>query len=193
MSSHSPLSPPVSSLTSRTSYTSAPEAPVQSVTDLKDALYFLFPFFCLILFCLSSWCIPIKMHFILLLPLQWWSQPLKILSILVKGHLFLWYHGWSNCDLNELNGHICYKGYYSYPFSTDICGHTVETRLLCLKLLQRPSRLRTVFRAPGSKEAGVQEARGSWERLSGWTGSLFTHTHTSLNRVSPFYLFHILG
>lgn len=117
----------------------------------------------------------------------------KILSILVKGHLFCDTTVGSNCDLNELNGHICYKGYYSYPFSTDICGHTVETRLLCLKLLQRPSRFKDCFQSPvvkGGRSPGGQGQLGKAEWVD-WVPS--SHTPTPLNRYHLFICFTYWG
>lgn len=68
-------------------------------------------------------------------------------------------------------------------FITDFYVSTVETRILCLKVPQRLSLLMTVLGAPGSKEAVHW---GSWERLSGWTSSLFTDTYTPSNRVPLF-------
>lgn len=166
---------------SPTSYTHILTVPV-SYSHISKVFFFPFFVFLFITF-LSSPYSSVKMHFIPLLSLQWWSQLLKILPISMKGHLL--------CDTItdplfsssmerqvwplSVRMHVFIMVVIIFgPFVTDICVPTVETKILCLKVHLMLSCLMTVFRAPGSKES-VQTAWGSWE--TEWVHLCPPYTH----------------
>lgn len=141
--------------------------------------------------CLSSWYISIKMHFIPLLPLQWWSQPLKILPIPVKATFSLipsltlfcpFPRSRQLCDLSLwLNGHMCYGCYHIHAFcyrylctynrSQDFVFENPPEIILPNDCFESP-RVQRRFRGGQSRTA-----EGSWERLSGRV-CVLKHTHT---------------